>query len=526
MNAQSRLVQTDAWTQWESQVVNGVYPLRRFLGGSNHSAVFLTEYKAERIANAAIKFVPADTLQAQAQLVQWGTAVTLSHPHLVRLFDVGRCRFGGREFLFVVMEYADQTLAQVLPQRALSPEEAQELLIPTLDALAFLHQRELVHGRLKPSNFLVVDDQLKLAGDTISSVGKPSTGTVSISVYDPPDQKDGAGSTAADVWDLGILLVEALTQRPPLWPDERAENAILPVKLPQPFLDIVRRCLSRPAANRPTALELQAHYKPTPWVDLDAPLLVARSAPPPEDTEPRQSRYGRLLITAISAIAAAVVITLGIWVSFHVFQKRPHIRPFASGDSQEYLQQQMAAEETATPAEATPTPASPAPDTEPSPDAATAQSAIPGPNTPAPPTATRTAEVAAPSRTTQLSSIAQPAVAQSTAPPGPIPPNQLRAPATADSNPVVYEEIPEIIPSIRARINGHVRVAVRVLVDPSGNVVGEFMESAGPSPYFARLAADAAGKWQFIPTDAHGSRVWLLRFEFTREGATAEATGT
>jgi outer membrane biosynthesis protein TonB len=125
-----------------------------------------------------------------------------------------------------------------------------------------------------------------------------------------------------------------------------------------------------------------------------------------------------------------------------------------------------------------------------------------------------------------LSSIAQPAVAQSTAPPGPIPPNQLRAPATADSNPVVYEEIPEIIPSIRARINGHVRVAVRVLVDPSGNVVGEFMESAGPSSYFARLAADAAGKWQFVPTDAHGSRVWLLRFEFTREGATAEATGT
>ena len=508
MNAQSRLVQTDAWTQWESQVVNGVYPLRRFLGGSNHSAVFLTEYRAERIANAAIKFVPADTLQAQAQLVQWGTAVTLSHPHLLRLFDVGRCRFGGREFLFVVMEYADQTLAQVLPQRALSPEEAQELLIPTLDALAFLHQKELVHGRLKPSNFLVVDDQLKLASDTISSVGKPTTGTVSISVYDPPDQKDGVRSTAADVWDLGILLVEALTQRPPLWPDERAENAILPVKLPQPFLDIVRRCLSRPAATRPTAMELQAHYKPAVWVDLDAPLLVARNEAPPEDTEPERSRYGRLLITALSAIAAAAVITLGIWVSYHLFQKRPHIRPFASGDSQEYLQQQMTAEDTATPAEATPPPASPAPDTEPPPDTAAVQSATTAPNT------------------TQSSSIARSAVAPSAAPPSPPPPTQLPAAATTDSNPVVYEEIPEVIPSIRARINGHVRVVVRVLVDPSGNVVGEFMESAGPSAYFARLAADAAGKWQFNPTDAHGSRVWLLRFEFTRDGATAEATGT
>ena len=508
MSVESRRVQSDAWTQWESQVVNGVYPLRRFLGGSNHSAVFLTECRAENVADAAIKFVPADTLQAQAQLVQWGTAVTLSHPHLLRLFDVGRCRFGGREFLFVVMEYADQTLAQVLPQRALSPEEAQELLIPTLDALAFLHQKELVHGRLKPSNFLVVDDQLKLASDTISSVGKPTTGTVSISVYDPPDQKDGVRSTAADVWDLGILLVEALTQRPPLWPDERAENAILPVKLPQPFLDIVRRCLSRPAATRPTAMELQAHYKPAVWVDLDAPLLVARNEAPPEDTEPERSRYGRLLITALSAIAAAAVITLGIWVSYHLFQKRPHIRPFASGDSQEYLQQQMTAEDTATPAEATSPPASPAPDTEPPPDTAAVQSATTAPNT------------------TQSSSIALSAVAQSAAPPSPPPPTQLPAAATTDSNPVVYEEIPEVIPSIRARINGHVRVTVRVLVDPSGNVVGEFMESAGPSAYFARLAADAAGKWQFIPTDAHGSRVWLLRFEFTRDGATAEATGT
>jgi outer membrane biosynthesis protein TonB len=266
-------------------------------------------------------------------------------------------------------------------------------------------------------------------------------------------------------------------------------------------------------------------------VDLDAPLLVARSGPPPEDAEPQQSRYGRLLITALAAIAAAVVITLGIWVSYHLLQKRPHIRPFASGDSKEYLQQQMAAEETATLADATPPPASPAPDTEPSPDTATAQSATPGPNTPGPNTAasatsTRTADVTAPSRTIRLPSVAESAVAQPTAPPSPTPSNQLSATATADSNPVVYEEIPEVIPSIKARINGHVRVTVRVLVDPSGNVVGEFMESAGPSAYFARLAADAAGKWQFIPTDAHGSRVWLLRFEFTRDGATAEATGT
>jgi hypothetical protein len=65
---------------------------------------------------------------------------------------------------------------------------------------------------------------------------------------------------------------------------------------------------------------------------------------------------------------------------------------------------------------------------------------------------------------------------------------------------------------------------VRVLVDPYGKVVGEFMENAGPSRYFARLASEAAGKWQFIETDNRSPRVWLLRFEFTRGAIAVQAT--
>ena len=489
MSVESRRVQSDAWTQWESQVVNGVYPLRRFLGGSNHSAVFLTECRAENVADAAIKFVPADTLHAQAQLVQWGTAVELSHPHLVRLFDVGRCRFAGREFLFVVMEYADQTLAQLLPRRALSPDEARDLLTPTLDALAYLHRNGLVHGHLKPSNFLVVGDQLKLASDTVSSAGKAATGPVRNALHDPPELKDGARSTAGDVWDLGITLVEALTQRTPIWPDERAETALLPVKLPPPFVDIVRRCLSRPAANRPTAMELQAQYKPTPWAALSAGLDPSEIDTSSDVDSAQRSGLARVLIPAFSALAAVAVIALGVWVSLHLIQqKRPRIRPFASGDSQEYLQQEVTQEVPPAPAAAPAVPTvDSSPAAEPQPVAATTASTV------------AATAAAAPS----------PASAQSDEPDG-----------------VLHEELPEITRPIIDRIHGHVRVAVRVLVDPAGNVVGEFMESAGPSAYFARLAGDAAGKWKFAPTDAHGPRVWLLRFEFTREGATADATAS
>ena len=43
---------------------------------------------------------------------------------------------------------------------------------------------------------------------------------------------------------------------------------------------------------------------------------------------------------------------------------------------------------------------------------------------------------------------------------------------------------------------------------------------------YARLAGEAADKWKFAPTDERGSRVWLLRFEFTRDGATVDVNRT
>ena len=124
------MTETEIWTKWESQIVNGVFPLRRFLGRSNHSVVFLTECRAQNLPNAAIKIIPADPALAEAQLSRWRSAAALSHPHLIRLLDSGRCKLGGHPFLFVVTEYAEQNLAQILPHRALTADEVRELLGP------------------------------------------------------------------------------------------------------------------------------------------------------------------------------------------------------------------------------------------------------------------------------------------------------------------------------------------------------------------------------------------------------------
>jgi TonB family protein len=88
---------------------------------------------------------------------------------------------------------------------------------------------------------------------------------------------------------------------------------------------------------------------------------------------------------------------------------------------------------------------------------------------------------------------------------------------------VLHEEAPDVAPSALATIRGHIKFAVRVTVDGSGNVVHATLANHSPSRYFTRLAMETAGKWKFAAADNQDSRQWMLRFEFTRDGASAHA---
>src|SRR5712691_802264 len=112
---------TEAWKQWEGQVVNGEFHLRQYLGGGENSAVFLTERSEREHQKAAIKLLPTPSEKSELQLSHWGLAAKLSHPHLIRLFQLGRCQLGNMGLLYVVMEYAEEDLSQILRDRPLTP---------------------------------------------------------------------------------------------------------------------------------------------------------------------------------------------------------------------------------------------------------------------------------------------------------------------------------------------------------------------------------------------------------------------
>jgi TonB family protein len=470
------MTETDIWTKWESQIVNGVFPLRRFLGRSNHSVVFLTECRAQNLPNAAIKIIPADQALAEAQLSRWRSAATLSHPHLIRLLDSGRCKLGGHPFLFVVTEYAEQNLAQILPHRALTADELRELLSPTLDALEFLHGKNLVQGQLKPPNFLVVNDQLKLSSDGIRAFREPAASAARPSAYDAPEARGGGITATGDVWSLGATLIEAMTQHPPST-DKQLDIALLPVTFPAALADKVWRCLSRDPADRPTLADLRNQISPMP----DAPAVQA--APP----------------TAMPPVKASAMAPT-------------------------------------TPAAAAPAPApAPAPKAPsvaaaPNAPAASRRTAL----FPAWVTPTLLARTAAAGLLGLIllwigirairSPTSPPPVAVLPAPQNPAPAVQSPTVAPSTASVVLHEEMPAVSRSARASVRGQIKVVVRVTVDRAGNVIAENLEARGSSRYFARVATEAAKRWKFAPAENQSPREWLVQFEFNRDSTTAHAT--
>jgi TonB family protein len=271
---------SESWKQWEGQIVDARFLLRRYLGGSEHSAVFLTE-RGIPPQKVAIKFVQFDAPDAELQLFRWKHAAKLSHAHLLRIYESGRCHLGDFELLYVVMEYAEENLSQFLPQRPLTPAEARDVLTPTLQALAFLHGEGLVHGHVRPSNILAIEDQLKLSSDGISSAdehaeqsllpaAEPQQPQQTVyaarlrhpSPYDPPEIAKGIVSPAGDIWSLGLTLVEALTQRLPATPAGVPQDPVVPDTLPAIFQDIARHCLHRDPQRRWTVVEIGARLNP------------------------------------------------------------------------------------------------------------------------------------------------------------------------------------------------------------------------------------------------------------------------
>jgi TonB family protein len=278
-------------TSWVGQSVDGRFPLQKHLGGSRTSAVFLTHIAGTPDAKAVIKLVLASSCDPEAQLGLWRRAAKLSHPNLIRILDGGRCWLAGNDLIFVVVEYAEENLGEVLPRRALTSAEGEAMLRPIVEALKYLHRQDLVHGHLRPSNVMAANEQLKISADGLRPLGAIQ-GPVETSIYDAPEIKTGKISVASDVWSLGAVLAEALTRK------STAQNGASR-SLPKPFAAIVQHCLRDDPAERWTLADIEER--------LQGSVADNRGASEIRSSEigPRLRRFLPLALAAVLLIILA-----------------------------------------------------------------------------------------------------------------------------------------------------------------------------------------------------------------------------
>jgi TonB family protein len=497
---------SDKWNLLEGEVVDGKFPLVRCLGASEHSAVFLTErHVGVRPVKAAIKLISAPLENGELQLSRWKQAAELSHPHLIPLYEMGRCELRGAPHVYVVMECAEENLAGVLPDRALTPAEAREMLESVVDVLSYLHRKGFVHGHIKPANIMASGDQLKVSSDGLRHSGESLEGLSDQNAYNPPEFVSGiipmsqANSPAGDVWSLGMALVETLTQKLPVVRTTEQQDPLFPQSLPEPFLDIARHCLIRHAYGRWTVAQIAARLQERAPVSPVQAIPRKAPAPSPGPAQRPTVRPSRL---SMNLRKYATPIVVGLTLALAAIVEGPTLlrhHPDAPQIPTATVEQPLvppASRQVAPPQQERPTKA----------------------NRPSVAKEERSSKAIVP-----VPALIHPETMRD---------EETNIAAKLPAGPVVHGEVahqvmPEVLHSARNSIRGKVRVSVKVNVDRSGDVEDAELESRGPSKYFARAALEAAQDWKFKPPMVGGQGVlssWILRFEFTRDETTVVPT--
>ncbi len=214
---------------------------------------------------------------------------TMRHPHIISVLDYG---FDTDRSPYYTMEWIEGSQSILEAAQADLPTRAR-LMIETLQALAYLHRRRVLHCDLKPGNILLTRDQhvrvmdFGLAREQIAMAGEteyPFFGTLG---YIAPEIFGGSLPTPeTDLYAVGMVAFELFTGiplKPPhdiacylrLAPEHEPEYHLLP----EAVRPVVMRWTARDPANRPGSAE-------TAIRELCTAMGIDE---PPEDSEVRDS---------------------------------------------------------------------------------------------------------------------------------------------------------------------------------------------------------------------------------------------
>jgi Tol biopolymer transport system component/tRNA A-37 threonylcarbamoyl transferase component Bud32 len=306
------------------------YLLERELGSGGMATVYLAEDLKHRrkVAVKVLRPELAASVGAERFLQEITTAARFQHPHILPLLDSGEAN----GFLYYVMPFVEgESLRRRLAQRGELPvHEAVKIMIEVCDALAYAHERGVVHRDIKPDNVLLSGRHALVTDFGVAKALSEATGRHQLTsagvalgtpAYMAPEQAAGETNIdqRVDIYALGILGYELVSGRTPFV--GRTSQEVLAAHVTQPPEPLCSRRPACPPGLEAVIMKCLAKRPADRWQSADEllsqlePLATPSGGTTPTTTRPMKSvatEVGRagsrrwLPVTAVIIVVAAV----------------------------------------------------------------------------------------------------------------------------------------------------------------------------------------------------------------------------
>lgn len=172
----------------------------------------------------AIKVLPPKRLSIKKIIERFlkeaKLAARLDHPNIIRIYDIGK----EEDTYHIVMEYVEgRSLSEIIREREeINVRETLEIFIQICEALRYAHSQKVIHRDIKPDNIMITkDNKIKVMDFGLACLedrhSLTELGAVmgTIAYFSPEQAKGQPADHRCDIYSLGIVLFEMLTNNLP-----------------------------------------------------------------------------------------------------------------------------------------------------------------------------------------------------------------------------------------------------------------------------------------------------------------------